>query len=98
MGTANRYGGPESSSALIPTWLDDPEPAIPSDTSAPDDSSAQDSDSPEETHSRRNGSHCRHPLPQIVLILRRSFNQLPERETERHFGGGFRHVKSGAGA
>lgn len=48
MGTASRYGGPESSSALIPSWLDEPEQEAPSDTSTPDDSSSgQGEESPE---------------------------------------------------
>jgi hypothetical protein len=48
MGTSNRYGGPESSSALIPTWLDEPEPESPLATSVSDDdlSSPQTNDSP----------------------------------------------------
>jgi len=48
MGTANKYGGPEPSSALIPTWLEEPPQHIQAGQPPADDSSpAENSNSPQ---------------------------------------------------
>lgn len=101
MGTASRYGGPEPSSALIPTWLDEPEQEIPSEISTPDDSASdQDDESPEEP---QQPAVERRPLPPPASAnrfnsARRSFNAAAETGDRRALRRAVsKYVRSGTG-
>jgi hypothetical protein len=94
MGTANRYGGPEPSSALIPTWLDEPEPDITPEEKDDADDSPRSDDTP---------ILPRQSLPPAADAnrfnsARRSFNSFAQtRDREKLQRAVSSYVRSGAG-
>ena len=97
MGTAAKFLGPEPASALIPTWLDEPESEVPSDLG---DSKAPKSD---EEAADATPTQPLKPLPppgtaNRFTSARRHFNSAAQTHDRRSLGRAVSsYVKSGAG-